>query len=142
MNQWVTQNERFRWNEFFVSKKHPALAREMKLTPQWMDKIDYFVEAALDPWRTLYPDYPLVITSGVRSHELNVALGGADRSDHVYGIAIDCGSPRLTGYDLFCSIINKGLPYRQLIWYKKKGHVHWSMNLPGKPWKHEVMISQ
>ncbi len=61
-------------------------------------------------------------TSGYRCERLNTAVGGSDNSDHIPGRAADvtCKNVKML-YDL-CKALD--LPFKQLIWYKKKNFVH------------------
>ena len=64
-------------------------------------------------------DTPIRVTSFYRSKETNKAVGGARRSDHLYGYAIDIDIDGmyddLTNADLF-NYIRKHLNFHQLIW--------------------------
>lgn len=69
--------------------------------------------------RQLCGDYPVTITSGYRSPQVNAAIGGSSTSAHMSGLACDfiipgCGDP----YDV-CKIIEQfmdDLGVDQLIW--------------------------
>lgn len=126
--------------EFVISKDFPGLAAEIELNSQRNDLIAYWVECCGDPWRLAHPDNSVIIMSGIRSVALNLAINGSTSSDHVYGFAVDSYAVGITAKKYFCSILEMGLPYRQLILYLKKNFVHWSINIPGRKYKHEVII--
>lgn len=67
---------------------------------------------------------PLIITSGYRCKEHNAEIGGAPDSKHMYGIAADVTTPKLTTkelYNVFEEILkNKG----GLGYYPARGFVH------------------
>lgn len=58
---------------------------------------------------------PIVITSGYRSPELNRAIGGAKKSQHMLGEAADFEAPGVSNLELVNTIILGHLPYDQLI---------------------------
>ncbi len=61
-------------------------------------------------------------TSGFRCPRLNTAVKGSDNSDHLRGQAADVTCKNVKQlYDL---CIAMDLPYKQLIWYKKRNFVH------------------
>jgi len=140
MQKYINDNRYFAWLEFLVSKKYPDLARDVELTPRRQDFIAYWVERCGDPWRLSHPDNAVIITSGIRSEALNLAVKGSIGSDHVYGFAVDSKAVGMKAPQYFCSILEMDLPYRQLILYLKKKFVHWSINVPGCSYKHEVRI--
>lgn len=56
---------------------------------------------------------PIYIASGYRSEKLNDAIGGADGSQHTYGMAVDIKTTNLA--ELFYFIVDY-LDFDQLIW--------------------------
>ena len=140
MKNYVTSNKYFKYKEFVVSNTFPLIAKRIKLTNHDKAKIKLHVEQALDPWRLSHKRHKLRILSGKRSRTLNKRVGGSTSSDHLYCCAIDCTSNSLNATLLFSSIIDMGLPYRQLILYAKRNFIHWSWNIPGRPYKHEVLF--
>ena len=61
---------------------------------------------------------PIYIISGYRSKELNDAVGGATKSDHMNGMAIDIdmdGKGTVTNRQIF-EYIKDNLEFKQLIW--------------------------
>lgn len=45
---------------------------------------------------------PIIITSGLRPKAVNAAIGGATRSQHRTGLAIDCVTEDIYGFESFC----------------------------------------
>ena len=59
---------------------------------------------------------PILVTSGFRCSQLNALLHGAADSYHVYGLAADHHSPRLSVFELMCWWVEtSGLPFDQVI---------------------------
>jgi len=61
---------------------------------------------------------PIHVSSGYRSEELNVAIGGSKRSQHVQGRALDLDADvfgRCTNGEIFRYILNN-ITFDQLIW--------------------------
>jgi hypothetical protein len=58
---------------------------------------------------------PIIISSGYRSPALNVAVGGAKKSQHTMGLAADFTAKGLTVDETVQIIIEAGLPYDQVI---------------------------
>jgi len=140
MRGYVTGNGYFKYKEFVVSNTFPLIAKRIKLSNYDKAKIKLHVEQALDPWRLSHKRHKLKILSGKRNATLNKRVGGSAGSDHLYCCACDCTSNTLNIELLFSSIINMNLPYRQLILYRKRNFIHWSWNIPGRSYKHEVLF--
>lgn len=61
---------------------------------------------------------PIAVTSGYRSKELNAAIGGSKRSQHIQGRALDLDAHvygKVTNADIF-NYIKDNLDFDQLIW--------------------------
>lgn len=130
----------FKFSEFLVSAEHPDIAAQMKLEQFERERIIYWCQACGDAWRLVHQDNPLIITSGKRIPRLNDAIGGSQDSDHLYCCAVDLHPRGMTAREFFCSILDQQLPYRQLILYKS--FVHWSINIPGRPVKHQTIMKE
>ena len=79
--------------------------------------IELLVEKILDPLREKFGK-PIIVTSGYRCKELNKAVGGAAKSQHMSGEAADIRSvedSKRANKELFNLIIELGLPFDQLI---------------------------
>lgn len=70
------------------------------------------VQMVLQPTRD-YAGRPIHIASGYRADELNDSIGGADDSQHTYGMAADIKSDNLR--ELF-NFIKDYLEFDQMIW--------------------------
>ena len=79
--------------------------------------IELLVENILDPLREKFGK-PIIVTSGYRCKELNKAVGGAAKSQHMSGEAADIRTvedSKSANKELFNLIIELGLPFDQLI---------------------------
>jgi len=137
---YITSNKFFRYSEFVVSKDFSELAAKIQLSQKDEDKIKLQVQMCLDPWRKAHPDTWVKVLSGLRSPELNAAVGGSSDSDHLYGCAADIVAKGMTAEQVFSSILNMRLPYRQLILYQKQNFVHWSWNIPSREYKQQILF--
>ena len=73
--------------------------------------------ALLEDVRTLLGGRSILISSGYRSPALNAAVGGANDSDHTYGLAADFTSPSFGSVlEVAQKIAASNLGYRQLIY--------------------------
>lgn len=68
----------------------------------------------LEPIRTHF-DRPVIVSSGYRSAELNLAIGGSRRSQHCLGEAADITVPGVAVLDL-AQWMQRNLRYDQLIY--------------------------
>ena len=93
-----------------------------------IDALNDLVDNVLDPLREAW-GAPITVSSGFRSENLNMMVGGAYNSEHKYGRAADitAGSPELN-QKLFNLAISLNLPFRQLIDEKNFKWIHISYN--------------
>lgn len=73
---------------------------------------------------------PIIVTSGYRSPQVNISVGGSVKSDHMVGLAADIRAVGITPIDLAQEIasIADRLPLRQLILeYGRWVHVSYGM---------------
>lgn len=115
----------FSYNEFQSSKV--ALEKGIDNTipsGSVKESIKVLTLNVLQPLRDRYGK-PLIVSSGYRSAELNMAVGGATESQHVKGEAADilCNSPA----ELAQIAYDMKLPYDQMILYPT--FVHFSHKL-------------
>lgn len=150
LNVWVTENKRFKYKEFFFSKTDPDFYKrsDVDIADALRGVINLGVEAVLDPIAIAMQNefrikVPIHITSGFRTPELNKKVGGVPDSDHKYGCAVDIipGNNNLNSIDFKDTILEllPVLPFRQMIAYRKKPHVHISWNIPGRQYAREVL---
>lgn len=87
--------------------------------------LTYLVDNLLDPIRERFAT-PMVITSGYRCERLNALVGGAKKSQHMKGEAVDFyfeGYVKEEMIMAFLEIAEK-FNFDQMIYYKKKGIIH------------------
>lgn len=58
---------------------------------------------------------PLHVDSWLRLPAVNVAVGGAEKSSHMDGFAIDCTSSKYTPYELCQLMLKSGIKFDQII---------------------------
>lgn len=58
---------------------------------------------------------PILVTSAYRSPEVNRAVGGTERSQHMRGLAADIKVPAMTPYEVCQRVMRSGIEYDQLI---------------------------
>lgn len=73
---------------------------------------------------------PLVVSSGYRCQALNTAVGGSDKSAHMYGLAADINVPGISPYDLGLAIMKAGIKFDQII-HEYGEWVHIAVAPPG-----------
>lgn len=89
------------------------------------------VDNVLDPLREWWGK-PLIVSSGYRCLELNVAVKGSKTSQHMTGQAADIDTGDRQQNKLLFEHIRKNLPYDQLIWEQGGDWVHVSYRADGK----------
>lgn len=82
------------------------------------------VKRLLQPLRIAYGK-PIRISSGYRCPALNRLVGGVASSRHITGEAADCVVEDPEG--LLSALETSGLPFDQVIWYRKRGFIHISL---------------
>lgn len=102
-----------------LTKSATASSRGINNTPDESVKrnLNLLVDNILDPLREAY-GAPIIVTSGYRCGRLNKAVGGAAKSQHMYGQAADIRTVSDKPSDnkkLFDLIRELKLPYDQLI---------------------------
>ena len=126
----------FKLEELLRSDK--ALAAQIENLPSWEDveNLEDLAVSVLDPIREAWGQ-PLIVTSGYRSPELNVAVGGVPTSAHMIGCAVDIAlchwSTRKVSelFNLIANMVEDGvIDVDQVIYYRKKKIIHISNDLP------------
>ena len=102
-----------------VTKSNTAKRLGIDNTPdEWItENLRKTAEHIFQPLRDAFR-CPIYVSSGYRSAELNTAIGGSNRSQHVEGRALDLDADvfgRCTNGDIFRWILNN-LTFDQLIW--------------------------
>ena len=107
----------FALKEFVKSNTAARLGINNNPSEDVKKNIELLVEKILDPLRESFGK-PIIVTSGYRCKELNKAVGGAAKSQHMSGEAADIRSvedSKSANKKLFELIIELGLPFDQLI---------------------------
>ena len=82
-----------------------------------IENLKAVAECVFQPLRSAF-GCPIYVSSGYRSEELNVAIGGSKRSQHIQGRALDLDADvfgRCTNSQIF-NFIKDNLEFDQLIW--------------------------
>jgi hypothetical protein len=96
-----------------------------------MQNLQYLLNNVINPISNNFP-YPIRISSGYRSPQLNAAVRGAQNSQHMLGQAADITTgSRQANQQLFNWIINSGINFDQIIDEKGYQWVHISFNPNG-----------
>lgn len=114
-------------------KSNTASARGINNMPNQaaMQNLQYLLNNVINPISNSFP-YPIRISSGYRSPQLNAAVRGAQNSQHMLGQAADITTGnRQTNQQLFNWIINSGINFDQIIDEKGFQWVHISFNPNG-----------
>lgn len=112
----------FNAKEFLVSKHHPALASKMSLSEEEINKFYLLCQFGLEPIRKVFK--PVIILSGKRSRELNSAIGGGVRSQHMFSEAVDFTVPDTDMHDIYTYIKHDLFWPGELIRYRNRGFIH------------------
>ena len=107
----------FTLKEFVKSNTAARLGINNNPSEDVKKNIELLVEKILDPLRESFGK-PIIVTSGYRCKELNKAVGGAAKSQHMSGEAADIRTvedSKSANKELFKLIIELGLPFDQLI---------------------------
>ena len=107
----------FTLKEFVKSNTAARLGINNNPSEDVKKNIELLVEKILDPLREKFGK-PIIVTSGYRCKELNKAVGGAAKSQHMSGEAADIRTvedSKSANKELFKLIIELGLPFDQLI---------------------------
>jgi zinc D-Ala-D-Ala carboxypeptidase len=118
-------SEHFTLQEFTASDTAAMMGIDNTPTPEAHTNLE-LLAGVMEQVRTLLMDLPIIISSGYRCYELNVACGGADNSAHLSGLAADFTCPEFgTPLDI-CYALETFMPdlgIDQLIW-EYEGWVH------------------
>ena len=102
-----------------VTKSRTAVRLGIDNTPDdWtIENLRAIAENIFQPLRNAFGT-PIYVSSGYRSEDLNVAIGGSKRSQHIQGRALDLDADVFGGCtngEIFRYILNN-LTFDQLIW--------------------------
>lgn len=120
----------FQLSEFLESET--AMTLGIENFPSWseVERMKKFANEVLDVIRSHWGQ-PLLVSSGYRVPELNVAVGGSPTSDHQNGLAVDVKLPSWSKrkiselYHLIYELTEKGvIEIDQVIYYRNKKIIH------------------
>jgi len=107
-----------------------------------MVNLTRLVALCLDPLREVVG--ALRVTSGFRAEEVNKAVGGAVRSFHRHGLAVDCYHDTITVDKLVDMVERLGLPFDKLImeYGKNRPWLHWQIVEPNRTNRKEIYTAR
>lgn len=120
----------FQLSEFLESET--AMTLGIENFPSWseVERMKKFASEVLDVIRSHWGQ-SLLVSSGYRVPELNVAVGGSPTSDHQNGLAVDIKLPSWSKrkiselYHLVYELTEKGIvEIDQVIYYRSKKIIH------------------
>ena len=112
--------EHFNLSEFVRSDTATRLGIDNSINdPEIIANIKNLCEHVLEPLRA-YANCPIIINSGYRCPQLNAAVGGSRRSQHMKGEACDIRITDAATGDRWFRWMKENLPYDQLI--KERAH--------------------
>ena len=106
-------SEHFTLQEFIASTKAEQLAIDNTPSVSDIECMQALCENVLEPLRAHFGK-PIKIMSGFRCPELNRAVGGAPKSQHLFGQAADIEIKGVDNADVWL-YIDENLPHDQLI---------------------------
>lgn len=138
-NNLIDITDHFTWKEAVVTNKKgfsnviadPAVFRNVVITAQGMEKVRALLAV------------PITVNSWYRCPELNRAIGGAKRSDHLIGAAVDFVAPDFGDPLAICKKLiehSTELDFKQLILEHTWVHISWNM-IPNSIQRLEVLSS-
>lgn len=110
----------FTLQEFTDSAKAKALGIENTPNAIQIESMKALCDVILEPLRAHYRQ-PIQILSGFRCPALNKAVGGSDKSQHLYGEAADIRIRGVKNFEIWM-FISLNLSFDQLIAEKLKEH--------------------
>lgn len=94
-----------------------------KIPQDKLQNLQALVSNVLDPLREWY-GRPIYVNSGYRCPELNQAVGGAENSYHLHGMAADIDTRTVEDNRKLFDYIRQHLPFTELIWEKGGQWIH------------------
>src|SRR5262245_39649573 len=120
--------ENFTMSEFVVSDSHPHLIMMLQPTIDQVNNLYILCQLALQPIRE---EYGFVsVTRGLTTPEINEKVGGVPNTQHLYGEAVDFICPTVSMLDVYAFYAHELKWIGELLYYKKKGHIHIALPSP------------
>lgn len=98
----------------FNQKQNPLPLEQIKVNPLLVEKLEVL--------RSLIGNKPIIVTSGYRTTDYNKKIGGATKSQHMYGNAADIKVKGIGAERLKKFAEEAGFPF--VMTYKDKPHLH------------------
>lgn len=124
-NLRLTRN--FFLSEFITSQTAERCGYDNTPNDEQINNLRMLCVNVLQPLRDIVL-VPIIINSGYRCTEVNLAVGGKSNSQHIEGKAADLIVPAMPIVDIF-NIILQSLPFDQMIFeFGRWVHVSWNNN--------------
>jgi len=120
-------SKHFTLDEFTISRTATVKGIDNTAPEAFILPMMELCEAVLEPIRKKFG--PVSINSGFRSHDLNIAIGGSDNSQHSKGEAADIIVSGTSTYDVCKWIEDSDLPFDQLIWEGRWTHISYGARM-------------
>ncbi|MCQ2246424.1 MAG: D-Ala-D-Ala carboxypeptidase family metallohydrolase [Bacteroidaceae bacterium] len=126
--------EHFKLSEFERSETAKRLGIDNSVPKELLPNIKALCEKVLEPLRAEINKspfkgdrggLPVIISSGYRCPALNRAVGGADKSQHMKGEAVDIHLPSIETGRKWLTFILENLRFDQLIWEHDTHGTYW-----------------
>lgn len=135
-NYQISKN--FQLSEFAVSRRFPALAKEIRFGYTESLIVELLVTKALQRIRDKFG--AIQISSGKRTEKLNAVVGGSKVSDHLTCSASDFSNRDFQMFHIMNWIVfESNIDFKQVIYYPIKCFIHISINLPGEERRREAL---
>jgi zinc D-Ala-D-Ala carboxypeptidase len=118
-------SEHFTLEEFIHSDTADAMRIDNTPPPEELACLE-ILAGVMEQVREILGDKPIIVSSGYRCYELNVACGGASDSAHLHGLGCDFTCPEFGTPLEICNALEphvQALEIDQLLW-EYEGWVH------------------
>lgn len=123
----------FKFSEFEKSEMAKTMKLDNSIPDRYKSNIEELVDNILDPIRE-FCAFPIVVTSGYRSDDLNRAVGGKSSSAHLVGYAADIKpyDPDLFNeFVTICLVYLRKRKFDQIVIYENFIHISYK-SIDGK----------
>ena len=117
--------------EEFLKTSHPELQLKEPIDPLYVENLGILCRAILEPIR-YYSNCKILITSGLRSEDLNKKVGGVSDSKHLTGGACDFRFDSRLSPRKWVPFLFKHTLLSKLIYYPEELRFHVEIDMPAR----------